>query len=184
MRALELDEVQDGDLCLVLAVLEDGREDEDAELVSAEYLQVGGDQFRRVFEHIGHQVLEYPLDDAAAVLVQAEVDQVLLDGVNNEADLFQAKLLRLVIEDVNLAHLYDDFLHDVVAVEIEAALEEFVGLQECAKHAYLLVDSEHFEGGLEDAAAVLVTRVPVHIFDQLTVDMLEVAAWHGALARL
>ena len=43
---------------------------------------------------------------------------------------------------------------------------------------------ESRERVLEDAAAVLVARVPDHIFDQFSVDMLEVAARHGALARL
>lgn len=53
-------------------------------------LEVRGDDLARVLEQFGRDLLKHALDDAAAVLMEAEADEVLLEDLDDEFNLLKA----------------------------------------------------------------------------------------------
>ena len=116
--------------------------------------------------------------------MEAEVDNVVLEGVENVLHFGQAELNGLLIKGCDGAHLDYDLLHDMIAVVVVAALQQPAGEEERADEADLLVDADDLKGGLHDPATVLVCCIPVQVLLETLVDAVEQGAWHGGLARL
>lgn len=92
-------------------------------------------------------VFDHPLDDPAAVFVDAVFNQM---GVYHFDDVFDLLALGL------RANHYKYLLDNVVSVEIEGTFFYAVVLDKFLHHSQLLVELEHFEAGLDYAAAVFV----------------------------
>ena len=113
--------------------------------------------------------------------MEAEVDEVLLEGVENVLHFGQAELSGLLVKGCDRAHLDYDLLHDVIAVVVVAALQQLAGEEERADEADLLVDADDLKGGLHDPATVLVCCIPVQVLLEALVDAVEQGTWHGGL---
>ena len=133
-------------------------------------LKVAGDDLARVLKQLWWNVFEHPLDDAATILVEAEVDEVLLKDVNDVLDLFKAKLSGLLVVNRDGTHFFDDLLDDMVSIVVVTALHEFTSLQECPDQAHLLVNTQDLQRGLDHSAAVLMARVPIDVRLQVMID--------------
>jgi hypothetical protein len=96
------------------------REHKNAELILAQSIKVPKNNLISLLDEHRMTILNHPLYNSTAKLIYAVVHQVHLYLLN---DLSHLLALRLT------AHLYDNLLDDVVAVEVEGALFHAFAIQ-------------------------------------------------------
>ena len=130
-----------------LTIFQHGAEYKDTKLILTHLSKVIDNGVRSLLHENWVTLFKHPLNDTAAVLVQAICNNVLLDLMDEVNEWLRLHLL---------THLLDYLLHHVISIETEGAFLHLSLVKEFLNHLLLLLKVKHFNSCLNHSASMLI----------------------------